>query len=533
MKGVPALHSGVTCCMNGRMDVDVAIIGGALSGSSVALLLKREHPELKVLLVEKTEKFDRKVGEATTEVSGEFFHRRLSLSRHLSHEHLAKQSLRMWFADGPDTPFDETVEFGAGLQSRYPTYQLDRAVFDQHLLDTACSEGAEVIRPGAVSEIDVTDADGASFLVEHDGQKNRVRCRWLLDASGRAAVLSKTLGLQEKLAEHPTAALWARFRGVKDWDSAEMHRKYPRYGSTVLTSRGGATNHISGYGWWCWIIPLKGGDFSAGLVFDTRLFTPPAGGSPGERLKAHLLTHPVTREFFADAEPIEGDIKARAPLPYFSKKLVGPSWQLVGDAAGFIDPLYSPGMDYCSWTARMAFARISAEWKGMTPDLTALNASWEMSYQTWFRALYKDKYFYIGDAELMSAAYLMDITLFFAGPGRTALKERGGKDLWCLPFIGPIDTLVGKFMKLYNRRLAAIALKRHEAGCYGRRNTGWQEIYTGIGPHWGSAPLFFRGLFRWLGAEVHAAGLSKSPVETSKTKNTKNTKLPVSEPATA
>ncbi len=504
--------------MKELVDVDVAIIGGALSGSSVALLLKREHPDLKVLLIEKTEAFDRKVGEATTEVSGEFFHRRLSLSRHLNHEHLAKQSLRMWFAESPETPFDDTVEFGAGLNSRYPTYQLDRSVFDQHLLDTACEEGSDVLRPAAVKNIDVEDPKLAKLTVEHDGKTIDIRARWLVDASGRSTLLSKNLGLHQKLTDHPTAALWARFSGVKDWDGADVHAKHKRYGSTVFTSRGGATNHISGYGWWCWVIPLKGGEFSAGLVFDTRLFTPPNGSSPGERLKAHLMTHPVTREFFADAVPIEGDIKARGQLPYFSEDLVGANWQLVGDAAGFIDPLYSPGMDYCSWTARMAFARISAEHKGEMVDLDQINADWQLSYRSWFEGLYKDKYFYIGDAELMSAAYLMDITLFFAGPGRTALKERGGRDLWCLPFIGPIDKVAARFMRFYNHRLAIVAQKRKAAGCYGRRNTGWQEIYTGIGPHWSSLPFFFRGLFRWLGAEIHAAGLPTNPIAAAEPK---------------
>ena len=504
--------------MTNPVEVDVAIVGGALSGSSVALLLKREHPDLKVLLIEKSEVFDRKVGEATTEVSGEFFHRRLSLSRHLNHEHLAKQSLRMWFADNPETPFDDTVEFGAGLNSRYPTYQLDRSVFDQHLLDTACEEGAEVLRPAAVKNLDVANPDLAKLTVEHKGKIIDIHARWLVDASGRSALLSKSLGLHKKLPDHPTAALWARFRGVKDWDSAEVHAKYKRYGSTVFTSRAGATNHISGYGWWCWVIPLKGGEFSAGLVFDTRLFKPPTGGSPGERLKAHLMTHPVTREFFADAVPIDGDIKARGQLPYFSENLVGPNWQLVGDAAGFIDPLYSPGMDYCSWTARMAFARISAEHKGEMVDLDHMNADWRLSYHSWFEGLHKDKYFYIGDAELMSAAYLMDITLFFAGPGYTALKEMGGHDLGCLPFTGPVDKIAAKFMRFYNRRLAIVAQKRKAAGCYGRRNSGWQEIYTGIGPHLGSVRLFCRGLFRWLGAELHAAGLPLKPVASTRPK---------------
>jgi len=489
------------------MECDIAIIGGALCGSCTALLLRREHPELKILLIEKAPQFDRKVGEATTEVSGEFFHRRMSLAKHLTHEHLAKQSLRMWFTGGPETPFDETVEIGAALQSHYPAYQLDRAKFDEHLLATAVAEGAQVWRPALVREADVSDDKGATLEVDFEGETRTVRCRWLVDASGPSAFLSKKLGLFNRLPEHPTAALWARFQGVKDWDGHEVRKRHARYGGTTLTSRAAATNHLVGYGWWCWIIPLRGGDFSAGLVYDTRLFTPPPGPTPAARLKAHLLENPVGREFFADAEPVEGDVKARAPLPYFSSAVAGKNWQLVGDAAGFIDPLYSPGMDYCSWTARMAFARISREHRGESVSIDKLNANWVESYRTWFEALYKDKYYYLGDAQLMSAAYLLDIGLFFLGPGRSSLTEKGGDDLWCLPFIGPIDRLVGRFMRFYNRRFAAIAIKRRAAGCYGRRNTGWQELYTGVGPKLSILKILWKGFSRWMAAEAHALTL--------------------------
>jgi flavin-dependent dehydrogenase len=487
-------------------ETDVAIIGGALAGSASALLIRRENPEIRVTLIEKSGKFDRKVGEATTEVSGEFFHRRLGLARHLTHEHLAKQSLRMWFTRGPETPFDDTVEIGAKYQSKYPAYQLDRSIFDQHLLETACAEGAEVMRPAEILDAEVGGTRQTLRVRNREGDCE-VRARWVLDASGPSTFLARRLGLRRKLDAHPTAALWARFHGVKDWDDHAVRSRFPRYGSTGLTCRAAATNHLVGPGWWCWLIPLRGGDFSAGLVFDTRIFTPPPGPSPGARLKAHILNHPVGREFFADAEPVDGDVRARGRLPYYSEKLAGPGWQMVGDAAGFIDPLYSPGMDYCSWTSRMAAARVCAEFRGEYVDLNRMNADFLESYHTWFEALYKDKYFHIGDAELMSTAYLLDIGLFFLGPGFHSIREKGGDDLWCLPFIGPVDRVVGRMMRFYNRRLATIARRRMEAGCYGRRNTGWQELYTDIGPTPGVAKILIKALARWAHAEIHAATL--------------------------
>jgi len=504
------LHENVTSDMHSAMEVDVVILGGALSGCSVALLLRRELPALRVLILERSESFDRKVGEATTEISGEFLHRRLGLARYLSNEHIAKQGLRMWFNGGPETAFDDCVEIGAKLQSRLPSYQVDREKLDSHLLATAEEEGAILWRPATVTNVSFDEPQRPELQVRTQGETRTVRCRWVIDASGRAAFLSRRLGHLRPVPEHPTNAIWARFRNVADWDSAAFRSRHTNYGGSCIASRGASTNHLTGYGWWCWIIPLRGGDVSAGLVYDSRLFTPPEGANLSERLLKHLLSDPVGREMFADAVPNEGDIKAYSQLPYYSEKIAGPGWQSVGDAAAFLDPLYSPGMDYCSWTSRLAFARIRSEYRGETVDLEDINSRFRTSYDTWFRALYLNKYYYLGDAEIMSIAYMLDIGLFFIGPVRESISRRGSCDSNCLPFTGPVDTLVGKLMKFYNRRLFHIALKRRQAGCYGRRNTGWRELNPGFSTGMGSAPLFLAALFRWLKLEIHALGL-KSP----------------------
>ena len=90
---------------------------------------------------------------------------------------------------------------------------------------------------------------------------------------------------------------------------------------------------------------------SAGVVYDSRIFKLPDGPSLGERLHAHILANPVGREIFGAARIIEGDVHALSMLPYHSEKVSGDGWALVGDAAGFIDPLYSPGLDFCSYTS--------------------------------------------------------------------------------------------------------------------------------------------------------------------------------------
>ena len=113
---------------------DVAVIGGAFSGAATALLLRREAPELSVAIIERSAHFDRKVGEATTEVSGCFLTKRLALTHHLCHHHVVKNGLRFWFSRGPEDEFDRCSEIGAFYQVRLPSYQVDREVLDEHVL---------------------------------------------------------------------------------------------------------------------------------------------------------------------------------------------------------------------------------------------------------------------------------------------------------------------------------------------------------------------------------------------------------------
>jgi len=243
------------------MDYDVAIIGGAFSGAATAVVLKRRWPNARVLIIEKTTEFDRKVGESTTEVSSCYMTRILGLTHHLGHHHLPKQGLRLWFSQHPEQSLDDCVELGARYGARLAGFQVDRATLDTHLLEEAVKAGCELMRPAKV------------------------------------------------------------------------------------------TYHLMGYGWWCWIIPLRGGDVSAGIVYDSRIFDLPAGATLAQRLHNHLVSHPVGRAIFGEAQAIEGDVHAFSALPYWSEKVCGDGWAAVGDATSFIDPLYSPGLDFCSFTS--------------------------------------------------------------------------------------------------------------------------------------------------------------------------------------
>ena len=132
---------------------DVVVIGGSLSGAATATLLLRQNPGLRLLLVEKSAHFSRRVGEATVEVSAYFLGRVLGLTQYLNETQIVKQGLRFWFANEEVTNLGEASELGGRYQVRLPSYQLDRATLDEEVLRRACLAGAELARPANVTDV--------------------------------------------------------------------------------------------------------------------------------------------------------------------------------------------------------------------------------------------------------------------------------------------------------------------------------------------------------------------------------------------
>jgi len=479
-------------------ECDVAILGGAFSGAATALLIKRRRPQARVVIVEKAETFDRKVGESTTEVSSCFLMRVLCLTHHLGHEQIAKQGLRFWFARSEAEAFEDCAEIGGKNNSRLPGFQVDRAKLDEHVLRLAVEAGCELWRPAKVTRVDV-DAK-----VVEVGDRT-LKAKWIVDASGRVAMLARQLGHFRSNTEHPINSLWARFRGVKDWDGYELRRKYPRWAEATRAGRQWATNHLMGYGWWCWIIPLQGGDTSVGLVYDSRLYEPPTGATIAERLKAHFAKHPVGREILADVEAVEGDQRAYSALAYHSEKIAGDGWVSVGDAASFIDPFYSSGLDFCAFTSSGAAVLIDRALGGEDVRTAAeeYNERFQFCYRAWFEGIYRDKYYYLGDAELMAVAFLLDIANYHLGPVRQVFSDPA-RMFEAFPFDGTPGKIARRILCFFNQRLVALAKRRRAAGVYGERNAGWRLLVGGFLPDGTSGRLLLRGLRWWLRAELRS-----------------------------
>ncbi len=483
---------------------DIVIMGGALSGSATATLLLRQNPGIRILILEKTEKLSRRVGEATVEVSAYFIGRVLGLTQYLNESHLPKQGLRFWFTNSDVNTLAEASEIGSLYQVRVPSYQLDRASFDEEVLRRAGVAGAEILRSAAIT--DVRLQSGKEQIVSfRKGDRNRtVRARWVVDASGVAAILARKEGWWRPNTEHPTAAAWSRWRGVKDWDSRELAEKYPSWSRAVYATRNTATNHVLGDGWWSWWIPLKGGDVSVGVVFDQRLVDwPQNGGKLGDRLKSFLMKHPVAREILVDARFDEEDVHWRKNLAYYSTTLAGDGFVLVGDAAAFLDPFYSPGMDWISFTTSRAAALIGAQRRGEAVNRLAdqYNNDFARSHRYWFEAVYKDKYEYMGEFDLMNIALIFDLCLYYIGVASRPYKD-GENALLVPPFaatgVGPIF----HFMRMYNRRFADIARRRRKRRMLGKRNRANRCLIPGFRLHSSNPKLLAQGFAKWARVEL-------------------------------
>lgn len=495
-----------------EVKYDVVVIGGAFSGASFGTLLRRWRPESRVLVVEGSDRFERRVGEATVEVSGCFLHRILRLHDHLARQHLPKHGLRYWFTDATDRALHEMTEVGPRAEPDVPSYQLDRSKLDQHLLETAGAAGCEVLRPARVVGVDHAWPESRVRIESDDGERE-VRARWVVDASGRHAFIARRQRLHSRVERHPTAAAWARWTGVVDLDGVEVLGGDARESRlpSVVPARRLATNHFCGYGWWCWMIPLSGGETSVGLVYNKELFELPGQGSMRDRYRDFVTSQAGMRELLAPAAMETDDFMSYGHLPYRASRYMDRGWALVGDAAAFIDPYYSPGLDHASIsiyaTARMIEQDLAGglESDALQGAIDRHNASFSRSYDRWLDALYDGKYELFGDADLTRCAFLLDTALYYSGVVTPVYEDPAAfaNPLFGLDNIG--SNLAYRVIRTYNQRLLKLARMRRHAGTYGRGNVGHRSLSTAFTLGRGAVgPFLWRGLKIWARLEAEA-----------------------------
>lgn len=206
------------------------------------------------------------------------------------------------------------------------TFQVERSKFDTLLLEHAESCGAEIWQRTRVESVDFDDG-GARIVCAKNGEPGELKARWVIDATGRDTFLGRQLGLKKSDLGLPKKfATFAHFRGV--WRNPA-----PMQGHiTVVRLDFG----------WCWLIPLDDAKTSVGLVQTLEHFQS-TGMKPDECFERVMATSPELQKRMAGAERVS-DFAFAGDYTYRHLENAGSRWLLVGDAAGFIDPIFSSGV---------------------------------------------------------------------------------------------------------------------------------------------------------------------------------------------
>jgi flavin-dependent dehydrogenase len=406
-----------------QKKVDVAILGGGLAGNLIARQLRRTLPDVSIALFEKDVERSYKVGESSVEIASNFFIRKLGLSTYMYDEQLAKNGLRFFF----DTPAKnaelvDMSEIGSDRLPMFPTFQIDRARMEQDLLAMNRDDQVDVHVGVTVRDLDLKEgAEGArthrhSFVVEApDGGRTRWRARWIVDASGRAQLISRARNLRVR-EDHACGAVWGRFRHVTDmdsleertWPGADAWRARVRHTARVLS-----TNHFCYRGYWIWFIPIARGITSIGVVGE--VYEPSMRTEEG--FLRFLQGHRAVASLMERAEMV--DIGSYARYAYGTKQFFGgrERWAMIGEAAAFSDPFYSPGSDYIAIESDLITDLIRRDFAGESDaELEERNRIYDEFMKFRFEAtmkLYRNQYPALGSYETMRLKWNFDIACYY------------------------------------------------------------------------------------------------------------------------
>ncbi len=450
---------------------DVIVVGAGIAGAATAYRLLERNADLRILILDRAESGSKKIGESTVEVSSYFLGRTLNLTEYLTKHHVTKQGLRFWFSNNDCESVGDCSEIGPTYHVNLPAYQVDRAELDEEVLRRAQALGAEVMRPVRVRSITLEAGGMQRVELKTEGNVLTYQARWVVDASGPACVLARQQGWIVPNTRHRTNSIWVRYRNVLNFDDAGLRERFPCYSKRCHGTRNTATNHITGDGWWSWWIVLKSGEVSVGVVYDERLVQFPGEvRSMADRLRYLLDTSPLARELLHDATLVEGSDVYRGKLPYHSTSLAGDGYAIVGDAAGFLDPFYSPGLDWIAFTTSAAVDLIGQP-QGHAAVAKRINTVYTRSYDRWFQALYEDKYVYLGDYDFMRMAMILDLGGYYFGVVRSMYMK--GDCEFLKPVFGELSTTLPFWIiRCYNRRLSKMAASRRRRGVFGMNNKG-------------------------------------------------------------
>jgi flavin-dependent dehydrogenase len=238
-----------------------------------------------------------------------------------------------------------------------PALHVERDRFDELLLRHSADQGARVFQEVAVKRVDFADAQAPRVHYQNRRAEGRsdgaIACRYVIDASGPGAVLARQFGSRRLIDSRMRfLSLWGYFENSRfvgaDGRSHAQEELGPVRPVTFVTSFADG---------WIWHIPLRR-TTSVGLVINTDQ----AGGmSKAERERFFLdtcRTTPYLDALLANARYREGSLEERPDYSYYSSRLCGENYYLIGDAGSFVDPIYSHGVLNAFYNAVMVATAI-------------------------------------------------------------------------------------------------------------------------------------------------------------------------------
>src|SRR5881394_4046062 len=299
---------------------DAAIVGGGPAGSTAAALLARAGR--RVVLFER-ENFPRfHIGESLLPFSMNAFTRLGLHEKFLSAGFIKKYGGEI---RGACSDTGTKFYFKDGYRSQTDhAYQVTRGDFDKVLLDHARESGAHVHEQTAVDGIDFSH-DGIQLGVRSDGSFHSVRARYLVDASGRTSVLGRQFKIKKTYDHLQKLSIFAHYEGVWRRDGID----------------GTLTVLVRAVDRWFWLIPVTAERTSVGMVLDSETFRK-SKVTAEDFLEQALAEQPIIAKRMTNARGVS-QVYMEAYFSYRSGSLHGERWLLAGDAAGFIDPIFSSG----------------------------------------------------------------------------------------------------------------------------------------------------------------------------------------------